>query len=70
MSEDKPTYADHKAMLRRGCHVTLPDGQEGVFLQLGKGGVNSWVLVGDADGPKKTVPTEAMIMATWKVAKK
>jgi len=66
---EEHSYSDCKKKLVRSYEVVLPQGESGIFLELAKGGVMAWVLVGNLDGPKKTVPLAGLIKATFGVEK-
>jgi hypothetical protein len=52
--------------LKRGSTVTLPDGRDGIFLELAKNKGMAIVVVGGLDGPKNAVSLDGLLEATFK----
>ena len=53
-------------LAQRGLDVTLPSGEDGVWLEFCKGSKShGWVLKGGRDGPKIVVPVDGLITRTF-----
>jgi len=54
-----------KELFQRGKEIVLPSGESGIYLEKGKGGTTSWLLVGGLSGPKRTETNKALVSANF-----